>query len=308
MGDSIATNTFMLGYAYQKGWLQVGEAALLQAIELNGTAVAFNRSAFTWGRRAAVDLQRVRSNLEAGKVVSPDRQISQSLDEAVARRVEYLTAYQNAEYGNRYLSRVEQFSAAERALSGKPGELTEAVARYYFKVLAIKDEYEVARLFTHGEFLKKIEATFEGDYNLRFHLAPPLLNKAGPGVEPAKRSYGPWMLKGFKLLAKLKGIRNTWLDPFAYTHERKVEREWLRNYEQILEELLSGLTPDKLDTAVQLAKLPDAVRGYGAVKERYLAHVQQQQTRLLEQWHGTPPQFHDAGQADKVVRIHAAQL
>ncbi len=308
MGDSIATNTFMLGYAYQKGWLPVGEAALLEAIKLNGTAVAFNRSAFTWGRRAAVDLQRVRSNLEAGKVVSPDRQISQSLDEAVARRVEYLTAYQNAEYGNRYLSRVEQFSAAERTLSGKPGELTEAVARYYFKVLAIKDEYEVARLFTHGEFLKKIEATFEGDYNLRFHLAPPLLNKAGPGVEPAKRSYGPWMLKGFKLLAKLKGIRNTWLDPFAYTHERKVEREWLRNYEQILEELLSGLTPDKLDTAVQLAKLPDAVRGYGAVKERYLAHVQQQQTRLLEQWHGTPPQFHDAGQADKVVRIHAAQL
>ena len=165
----------------------------------------------------------------------------------------------------------------------------------------------MARLFTNGEFLKKIEATFEGDYSLRFHLAPPLLNKAAPGVEPAKRSFGPWMLKGFKLLAKMKFLRNTWLDPFGYTHERKVEREWLDSYEQILDQLLMDLSPQKLETAVQLASLPDAVRGYGPVKERYLAHAEQQKTQLLAQWRNGD-QFHDAGLADKPVRIPAAQL
>ena len=307
MGDSIATNTFMLGFAYQKGWLPVGEDALLQAIELNGTAVAFNRAAFAWGRRAAVDLPRVQRNLEASKVQSRDRQLAQSLEERITRRAGFLTEYQDATLAKRYRDRVEQFSAAESALCGQPGPLTEAVARYYFKVLAIKDEYEVARLFTNGEFLKKIETTFEGGYSLRFHLAPPLLNKAAPGVEPAKRSFGPWMLRGFKLLAKMKFLRNTWLDPFGYTHERKVEREWLHSYEHILDQLLTELSPEKLETAVKLASLPDAVRGYGPVKERYLAHAQQQKTQLLEQWcHGD--QFHDAGLASKPVRIPAAQL
>ncbi|HBX54534.1 MAG TPA: indolepyruvate ferredoxin oxidoreductase family protein, partial [Pseudomonas sp.] len=307
MGDSIATNTFMLGFAYQQGWLPVGEAALLQAIELNGTAVEFNRMAFTWGRRAAVDLPRVQRKLAAGKVESRDRQLSQSLEETIARRVSYLTDYHDAALGKRYQDRVEQFRTAETALAGQPGPLTEAVARYYFKVLAIKDEYEVARLFTNGEFLKKIDATFEGDYSLRFHLAPPLLNKAAPGVEPAKRSFGPWMLKGFKLLAKLKILRNTWLDPFAYTHERKVEREWLGSYEQMLYQLLADLNTDNLDLAVQLASLPDSVRGYGPVKERYLAHAQAQQAQLLDQWRNGG-QFHDASKADKAERIHATQL
>ncbi len=303
-GDSIATNTFMLGYACQKGWLPVGEAALLKAIELNGTAVEFNRNAFAWGRRTAVDLPRVQRKLEAGKVKSRDHQLSQSLEEAVARRIDFLTEYQDAAYAKRYQDRVARFSTAEIALSGRPGALTEAVARNYFKVLAIKDEYEVARLFTNGEFLKKIEATFEGNYSLRFHLAPPLLNKATHGVEPAKRSFGPWMLKGFKLLAKLKGVRNTWLDPFAYTHERKVEREWLQDYERILDELLARLHRDNLDVALELAELPDAVRGYGPVKERYLSHTQQQKARLLEHLrHG--PQFHEASKAG---RIQATQL
>lgn len=304
MGDSIATNTFMLGYAYQKGWLPVGEASLLQAIELNGTAVEFNRAAFAWGRRAAVDLPRVQGKLAAGKVESRDRQLSQNLDEIVARRSEFLTDYQDAAYAERYRKRVERFCIAESALTGQPGALTEAVARHYFKVLAIKDEYEVARLFSNGEFLGKIEATFEGDYRLNFHLAPPLLNKAASGAEATKRSFGPWMLKGFKLLAKVRRIRNTWLDPFAHTHERKVEREWLLGYEQLLDELLASLSQDKLELAVKLAELPDAVRGYGAVKERYLAHAHEQRARLLDQWRNGQP-FQDASQA---VRIHATQL
>ncbi|ENT8439833.1 TPA: indolepyruvate ferredoxin oxidoreductase family protein [Pseudomonas aeruginosa] len=295
MGDSIATNTFMLGYAYQKGWLPVGETALLEAIELNGTAVEFNRTAFVWGRRSAADSQRVHQLLAAGRVQSSDRQLSQTLDEIVARRTEILTDYQDAAYAERYRKRVERFSVAESTLNGQPGALTEAVARNYFKALAIKDEYEVARLFANDEFIRKIEATFEGDYHLNFHLAPPLLNKTAPGVEAAKRSFGPWMLKGLRLLSRFRRLRNTWLDPFARTHERKVERAWLESYEAILDEVLARFTADNLATALELARLPDAVRGYGPVKERYLAHAETRKTQLLARLRGEA-QFHDATQ------------
>ncbi|MCF4980084.1 indolepyruvate ferredoxin oxidoreductase family protein [Pseudomonas gessardii] len=304
MGDSIATNTFMLGYAYQKGWLPVGEAALLQAIELNGTAVPFNLSAFAWGRRSAEDLPRVLRKLEAGNVQNADRRQSQSLEETLERRVAFLTAYQNKAYAQRYRQRVEQVMAAETALLGQPGKLSASVARYYFKVLAIKDEYEVARLFTDGQFLEKIQAGFEGDYRLRFHLAPPLLNDNGTGREPKKRSFGPWMLQGFKLLAKLRFLRNTWLDPFGRTHERKVERNWLANYESILDEVLSDLTADKLGLAQDLAQLPDSVRGYGPVKERFLAHARERQALLLEQWrNGTGAAFHDASRTTGKITV-----
>ncbi|WP_458729545.1 indolepyruvate ferredoxin oxidoreductase family protein [Pseudomonas brenneri] len=303
-GDSIATNTFMLGYAYQKGWLPVGEAALLQAIELNGTAVPFNLAAFAWGRRSAEDLPRVLRKLEAGKVQNTDRLLSQSLEETLARRMAFLTAYQNKAYAQRYRQRVEQFMKAETALLGQPGKLSASVARYYFKVLAIKDEYEVARLFTDGQFLEKIQAGFEGDYRLRFHLAPPLLNDNGSGREPKKRSFGPWMLQGFKLLARFRFLRNTWADPFGHTHERKVERDWLANYERVLDEVLMDLTADNLTLAQDLAQLPDSVRGYGPVKERYLVHAQQRQAQLLERWRdGSNAQFHDASQAGSKIAV-----
>ena len=164
-------------------------------------------------------------------------------------------------------------------------------------MLAIKDEYEVARLFTGGEFLKKVQATFEGDYRLNFHLAPPLLNKG------KKSSYGPWMLKGFKVLAGLRRLRNTWLDPFARTRERKVELAWLRDYEALLDEMETGLRADNLELAVKLASLPDAVRGYGAVKDRYLGNAENEKARLLDEWRNGP-QFHEAG----AVRIHAVQV
>ena len=293
MGDSIATNTFMLGFACQKGWLPVGEAALLQAIEINGAAVPFNKAAFLWGRRAAVDLPRVRQLLR--KATGPA--LSQSLDEVVARRVEQLVEYQDAAFAQRYKARVERFIAAETKLRGAPGSLSEAVARHYFKVLAIKDEYEVARLFTQGDFLKKVEETFEGDYRLNFHLAPPVFNKG------KKASYGPWMMKGFKVLAKVRRIRNTWLDPFARTHERKVELEWLRAYEALLDEVEHGLRADNLELAVKLARLPDAVRGYGPVKDRYLGNAGQEKERLLDEWRNGP-RFHEVG----AQRIQVTQV
>nr|WP_306456499.1 indolepyruvate ferredoxin oxidoreductase family protein [Pseudomonas sp. LJDD11] len=302
MGDSIATNTFMLGFACQQGWLPVGIEALQQAIELNGTAVPFNLAAFTWGRRAAVDLPRVQALIADQRAPK----LARTLDEQVARRVAFLTDYQDAALAARYKDRVDAFAAAETRLAGQPGALSEAVARYYFKVLAIKDEYEVARLFTQGDFLKQIESTFEGDYKLHFHLAAPLLNKSAPGVQGKKTSYGPWMLKAFGWLARLRRVRNTWLDPFAHTHERKTELAWLRSYEAILDELLGGLRSDNLALASQLAALPDAVRGYGAVKERYLGHAQLKRERLLDQWRNGP-QFHAATQGQG-ERIDTVQL
>ena len=235
---------------------------------------------------------------------SADRQLSQSLEEVLARRVEFLVAYQNHAYAQRYKQRVEQFIKAETVLLGQPGKLSASVARYYFKVLAIKDEYEVARLFTDGEFLEKIQASFEGDYRLRFHLAPPVLNDNDQKLEPKKRSFGPWMLQGFKLLAKLKFLRNTWLDPFGRTHERKVERNWLADYESTLDEVLDGLSVDKLGLAKDLVELPESVRGYGPVKERFLANARQRRTQLLEQWrNGSSAPFHDASQDNHKITV-----
>ncbi|MCL5042162.1 MAG: indolepyruvate ferredoxin oxidoreductase family protein [Gammaproteobacteria bacterium] len=310
MGDSIATNTFMLGFAYQKGWLPVAKESLVQAIELNGTAVDFNLKAFNWGRRAAADLAQVQSLIDSNSAKAADQPLSQTLEEIIQRRTSALTDYQNAVLADKYLTRVQQIRDAEISLLGEPGKLTEAVARNYFKVLAIKDEYEVARLYTNGDFLKKIESSFEGDYKLKFHLAPPVLNSAKPGEEPRKRSYGPWMLRGFKLLAHLKFLRNTVIDPFGYTAERKVERQWLATYEGVLDQLVENLTEEKLAIAIELASLPDIVRGYGPVKERYLEQAKKQHALLLNRWHGNlEPQFHDATAASAAGdRIRVTQL
>ncbi|WP_449434926.1 indolepyruvate ferredoxin oxidoreductase family protein [Pseudomonas putida] len=305
LGDSIASNTFMLGYACQKGLLPVGEQAIVQAIELNGTAVGFNKSAFLWGRRAAVDLARVEARLRGARAGTGEVAV-QTLDDAVARRVKYLTSYQHAAFAAGYAARVASFAAQEAKVLGRVGELTESVARYYFKVLAIKDEYEVARLFTSGDFLKQVDATFEGDYRLRFHLAPPLWHKAKAGERVGKSSYGPWMLTAFKVLAGLKRLRNTWFDPFARTHERKVELAWLKEYEGVLDELLAGLSADNHALAVEIAALPDAVRGYGAVKDRYLQSARRQLGQKLEQWRGKGPQFHEVG--TQGTRIPVRQL
>ncbi|MEH6689019.1 MAG: indolepyruvate ferredoxin oxidoreductase family protein [Halopseudomonas sabulinigri] len=308
MGDSIATNTFMLGFAYQKGWLPVGAEALIAAIELNGTAVEFNLKAFTWGRRTAVDPLRVQGMIDSqGK--RPAEALSQTTEEVIHKRVAALTEYQDANLAARYRARVQQFQSAESAISGNTGALADAVARNYYKVLAIKDEYEVARLYTNGDFIKKVQDSFEGDYKLKFHLAPPVLNSAKPGKEPKKRSYGPWMLTGFKLLARMKFLRNSVLDPFGYTAERKLERQWLESYEQLLDQILESLDSDKLPIAIQLASLPDIVRGYGPVKERFLAQAEKQRENLLKQWRGEHQAlFRDATTQEPAERINVTQL
>lgn len=304
MGDSIATNTFMLGFAYQKGWLPVSEESLVQAIELNGTAIEFNLKAFDWGRRAADDLPRLRSLIDSKNIDRQNETLSQNLDEIIQRRVVALTEYQNAKLGEKYLSRIQKFKKAETFLTGQPGKLTETVARNYFKVLATKDEYEVARLFTNGDFIKKIEAQFEGNYKLNFHLAPPIMNRSELEEEPKKRSFGPWMMHSLKLLARLKFLRNSIIDPFGYTRDRKIERKWLATYEGVLDEVLQNLSADKLPIAIKLTNLPDTVRGYGPVKERFLDQAYIQHTQLLSAWRNkNKAEFHDATVKDARIRI-----
>ncbi len=288
MGDSIATNLFMVGYAYQRGLLPVGEAAILQAIELNGAAVESNRQSFNWGRLAAVAPDKVAAAAIA--IAKPESQrLSESLDELIERRRAYLTDYQDAAFAARYTDLVARVRAAEAVRQPGSSDLTEAVARYYFKLLAIKDEYEVARLYTGADFVSRVAAQFEGDYKLRFHLAPPVLNKPDATTGVAKKStYGPWMMSAFRVLAKLKGLRGGPLDVFGRTAERKAERALITQYETLVDELLGKLAAGNHDLAVELASVPEHIRGYGHVKARHIADAKAREAVLLERFRRGP--------------------
>ena len=279
----------MLGYAYQLGALPVSAEAIEQAIALNGEAVGMNHAAFRWGRRAAADLPAVEALAQpAPEARDPARRLSQSFDEMVERRVTFLTAYQSSAYAARYRSRVEAVRAVEAARTpGKTG-LAEAVARYLFKLMAYKDEYEVARLYADPAFLRQVRSEVDGD-NLRltFHLAPPLLARLDKATgEPRKMSFGPWMLSGFAVLAKFKFLRGTPFDPFGYTAERKTERQLVRDYETLIDELLSMLAPDNHHIAVGLAAIPEKIRGFGHIKLRSLTAAMADEAALLEQFRG----------------------
>ncbi|WP_043241994.1 indolepyruvate ferredoxin oxidoreductase family protein [Pseudomonas solani] len=278
LGDSIATNLFMLGYAYQRGLVPVSAEAIEKAIQLNGVAVKLNCEAFLWGRRAAHDLPAVEK-LAAPEVAQAKP--CETLDEIIRFRVDYLTAYQDAAYAKRYSDLV----ARVRLVDSSAGqELTEAVARYYFKVLAYKDEYEVARLYSADDFRKQLEAQFSGDYRLQFHLAPSWLAKRDPSTgQPRKRSFGPWMLKAFGLLATFKFLRGSALDPFGYSEERRLERELIGRYEDNLEAVLAHLRGDNYRVAVAIAELPEQIRGYGHVKETGLAKAREHEAQLRAQ-------------------------
>nr|WP_315399809.1 indolepyruvate ferredoxin oxidoreductase family protein [uncultured Duganella sp.] len=278
MGDSIATNMFMLGYAFQKGHVPLSEASLIKAIELNAISVNFNKAAFHWGRTAAHDLGSVTKLTTPAKVIEFKR--IQTLDDIVNRRVELLTAYQNADYAKQYKSFVDQVRAEEGKL-GKSTRLSEAVARYYYKLMAYKDEYEVARLYTDGAFQQKIAGMFEGDVKLKFHLAPPLLARHDAQGRLIKQEFGPWMMKAFGVLARFKGLRGTALDVFGYTAERKMERALIAQYRDTVAALLPKLTAENLAQAVAIASIPEDIRGYGHVKERHLKAARQKEAALL---------------------------
>jgi len=286
LGDAIATNMFMLGYCWQRGWVPLARESLERAIELNGVSVDFNRKSFIWGRRAAVDLERVRRIAVPAEVIPLAQRFSKSLDEIVERRVRHLTGYQDAAYAARYKALVSKVQAKEFEVA-KSARLAEAVARNYAKLMAYKDEYEVARLYTDGEFAKELQATFDGDYKLYFYLAPPLLARPDPRTgEPKKIRFGSWMLPAFKLLARLKGLRGTALDVFGRTAERRAERAAIGEYESVVGSLLEGLTRENLDLAVRIASLPEEVRGFGHVKAKSMAAVAVRRAEMLRQFGG----------------------
>lgn len=275
LGDSIASNLFMLGFAYQKGWVPVSAEAIDKAIELNGVAVTFNQQAFLWGRRAAHDLAAVE-RVAAPQVVEAPH--CRTLDEIVEDRAQRLTAYQNAAYAKRYRALIERVRQVD---SDAEQRLSKAVARYYYKLLAYKDEYEVARLYSDGTFRKQLEAQFEGDYRLQFHLAPSWLSKPDAATgEPRKRSFGPWMLKAFGVLARLRFLRGTPLDVFGYSAERRQDRELIERYEEDLAYLLRELKPDNYRAALALAELPEHIRGYGHVREAAARQAREQSEQL----------------------------
>jgi indolepyruvate ferredoxin oxidoreductase len=272
---------FMLGYAWQKGWVPVSGAALEKAIELNGVEVEFNLKSFVWGRRAAVDLARVEKIAAPAEVIPLSQHLSRNLDELLARRVEFLTAYQDAAYAARYRELVEKVRRIESEKASGT-KLTEAVARYYAKLMAYKDEYEVARLHSDPAFMQKIEGMFEGDYKVVFHLAPPILNKPDPATGEAKKStFGPWMMRAFRLLAQFKGRRGTAFDIFGRTEERRTERALITEYAATVEQLLAKLTPANHALAVEIANVPEMIRGYGHVKMRHLKLAEKQRAELL---------------------------
>ncbi|HEY0820929.1 MAG TPA: DUF6537 domain-containing protein, partial [Rhizobacter sp.] len=285
-GDSLYTNPMMLGYAWQKGQVPLSHAALMRAMELNGVQVERNQQAFEWGRRAAHDLRVVQSLAQPSQVIEFVRKPSGNLEELVSKRVEFLTAYQDAAYAAQYRAYVDKVRTAEAPLGST--KLAEAVARYLFKLMAYKDEYEVARLHTETGFLEKIASQFEGDYRVHYHLAPPLLAKHNERGELVKQRFGPWMKTAFRLLAKLKGLRGTALDPFGRTEERKTERALIGEYRASLDEVLQTLNAANLPQAIAIARVPEEIRGYGHVKARHLAGARAKWQALMDAWRREP--------------------
>jgi len=281
LGDSLYTNPLMLGFAWQKGRVPLSYAALMRAIELNNVQIDNNKAAFEWGRRCAIDLPAVQALYAARQVINIVKR--QSVDELVAKRVDFLGDYQNAAYAAEYQAFVEKVRAAESPLGTT--KLSEAVARYLFKLMAYKDEYEVARLHTDKKFVDKIAGQFEGDYKLVHHLAPPLLARKNAKGELVKQQMGSWVRPAFGLLAKMKGLRGTALDVFGYTEERKTERALIGEYRASIEAILAkGLTAERLALATDIARIPEEIRGYGHVKHRHLVAARAKWEGLMSQW------------------------
>ena len=272
MGDTLYTNPMMLGFAWQKGWIPLQKASLIRAIELNAVAIDNNKAAFEWGRRAAHDWQSVEQLFAPAQTIEFKKR--DTPQDMLVKRVEFLTQYQNAAYAQEFKVFVEKVSGAGNA------QLTEAVTKYLFKLMAYKDEYEVARLHTDTAFHDKVKNMFEGEVKLSYHLAPPLLSKKNSKGELQKQQFGAWMLTAFKLLARMKGLRGTALDIFGKTEERKMERALIAQYRSSIEKLLAQLNASNAATALEIARLPEQIKGFGHVKERNVAAAQAKWSEL----------------------------
>ncbi|MEN8185363.1 MAG: DUF6537 domain-containing protein, partial [Myxococcota bacterium] len=288
LGDAIAANLFLVGFALQQGRLPLSLPALERALELNGRSVELNKQALAWGRLAAHDRAAVE-RAAASRRPGSETQKAPTLRETVERRVAFLTAYQDADYAGRYRARVEEVAAREAELGGGHDVLARAVARYLFKLMAYKDEYEVARLYSDGSFRQQIEREFEGDFRLEWHTAPPYI----PGVDrlvnrrdalsgrAPKRTLGPWVFALLRGLARFRFLRGTPFDPFGWAPHRRLERRLVREYEGVLDELQEGLSAENHDLAVEIASLPEQIRGFDLVKERTAGEVAPKRAELL---------------------------
>ncbi|NDC61884.1 MAG: hypothetical protein EBZ60_07735 [Betaproteobacteria bacterium] len=276
LGDSIYVNPMVMGYAWQRGWIPLGEAAMLRAIELNGVQVAANQSAFLWGRWCAHDLSKVLSLLAPSQVVQ--FKTRESLQSLIQRRTTLLEAYQNKSYAKRYLHFVQ--TVLERSSPA----VAEAVARNCYKLMAYKDEYEVARLHSDPLFLKRIADQFEGNFSMHYHLAPPLLAKTNERGELIKQTYGPRMIWGFRLLSGLRFLRGSVFDVFGYTQERREERGLAAEYQSCIEEVLRDYSPERHALALEIARIPEKIKGYGHVKARHLKAARAQWEGLMQAW------------------------
>jgi indolepyruvate ferredoxin oxidoreductase len=284
LGDAIASNLFLVGYAWQKGLLPLTEKAILQAVELNGVAVEWNQEAFRWGRRAAHNFDAVADLCKNSNTKATDFE-NESLDELVQRRSNDLRRYQDDSYASRYASLVNTVKEAEQKQTPGHTELSNSVARYAYKLMAYKDEYEVARLYSEPVFKQKLGEQFEGSYKLRFNLAPPLLARKDKVTgKPRKMEFGSWLFPMFGLLSKLKFLRGTAIDPFGWTAERKMERGLIVKYEETIKEILQILSDDNHALAVEIANLPDQIRGYGYIKEENVIKTHTKLQSLLECW------------------------
>jgi indolepyruvate ferredoxin oxidoreductase len=290
LGDSIATNIMMMGYAYQKGLLPLSARAIEQAIEVNGVSIKMNTQAFQLGRLAAADPAKLAALMKGhDEVVAPKTLDAMSLDEIVTHRSALLTDYQDAKLAERYRGLVKQVRDA--ATKGGYGDaLPRAVAINYAKLLAYKDEYEVARLYTDGRFEQLLRDQFEGDFKFNFNLAPPILGGGKDALgRPKKRAFGSWMMPVFKMLAKLKGLRGTPFDIFGYSADRKIERDLIAGYEKDVATVLGLLSPANIDTAIELLSLPDRIRGYGPVKEKAVQDAKARYAQLAADLVNPPP-------------------
>ncbi len=285
MGDAVATNPFLLGFAHQRGLVPMSAAAIERAIEINDVAVDFNKQAFLWGRRTAHDRAAVERCLGDTVAAQP-----MSLDEVIAARSRDLVQYQDAAYARRYIALVGRVRAAETARTPGRDGLALAVAKTYYRLLAYKDEYEVARLYSDGTFLQELAEQFEGDVRLGFHMAPPLLSRRDPlSGHLLKREFGAWAMPAFRLLARLKRLRGTPLDIFGHSEERRMERRLIVDYERTADELLAKLTNDNHALAVEILALPAGITGFGHIKARHTGPVLAQQAKLLVAFHGAKP-------------------
>jgi len=296
IGDSIATNIMMLGYAWQAGLIPLSFNAIDQAIELNGVAVRSNREAFHWGRKVSLQPDEFRSQKSSASSDKPvAAAIPDTVDALIAHRVKHLTSYQGARLAKRYEEQVNLVFSRCQAL-GLGDELVRTVATEYARLLAYKDEYEVARLYSLPAFKDQLKSQFDGSYTIKLHLAPPLLSRLGSDGRPKKRSFGPAILPFFNILKWGAKIRGSVFDVFGYTAERKLERKWISRYESDISKVLELLGHDTLEESQRLLQVPEQIRGFGPVKLKAMQLAQEKRAAALK----------SLELAGSTIKIHAA--